>query len=414
MDLTADHNLVRRHNTALVLNTLRRQAPISRAELSAATGLNRSTISSIIRALLADGLVIETTYQSDRIGRPGMQLELNPLGGFAIGIEIGVDFISVIASDFTAKTFWRHWESSNPNDSQEVIIQRAFELTEMAFDAGRQGGMNPLGIGIGLPGLVDCEKGILMFAPNLGWMEIPIKECWEERFNLPVFVENEANAVAIGEYYFGSANEARTFLAINAGVGLGLGIMINGNLFRGSRGYAAEIGHVTLDPNGEQCRCGKRGCYETIIGPRAVVKWVKEELAQGAESSILTVAGNDPEKISFEAVADAAAEGDEVCLAALKEVGFNLGIVIANMVNVFNPELVILCGALSYAAELLLPAVQEGVHEHALELSQVGLEIIVSEFGPEAVVVGAVALVLDSIWREPAFFAVSPSSRKSQ
>ena len=115
------------------------------------------------------------------------------------------------------------------------------------------------------------------------------------------------------------------------------------------------------------------------------------------------MAGNDPEKISFEAVADAAAEGDEVCLAALKEVGFNLGIVIANMVNVFNPELVILCGALSYAAELLLPAVQEGVHEHALELSQVGLEIIVSEFGPEAVVVGAVALVVDSIWREPAF-----------
>ncbi|MBN2499892.1 MAG: ROK family transcriptional regulator [Anaerolineales bacterium] len=403
MDLTADHNLIRRHNTALVLNTLRRQAPISRAELSAATGLNRSTISSIIKALLEDGLVVETTYQSDRIGRPGMQLELNPGGGFAIGLEIGVDFISVIAADFTAKTFWRHWESSDPDDGFLAIIQRAFDLTEMAFDAGREHGMNPLGIGIGLPGLVDCEKGILMFAPNLGWKEIPIKEPWEERFKLPVFVENEANAIALGEYYFGSANEAQTFLAINAGVGLGAGIMINGDIFRGSRGYAAEIGHVKLVPDGEPCNCGKRGCYETIIGPRAVVKRVKEELAQGAKSSILSEAGNDPEKINFEAVSDAAAAGDAVCLAALKEVGYNLGIVTANMVNVFNPELVILCGALSYAAEMLLPEVQKSVKENALELSQIGLEIIVSEFGPEAVVVGAVALVLDSIWREPAF-----------
>lgn len=347
--------------------------------------------------------MVETTYQSDRIGRPGMQLELNPGGGFAIGLEIGVDFISVIAADFTAKTFWRHWESSDPDDGFLAIIQRAFDLTEMAFDAGREHGMNPLGIGIGLPGLVDCEKGILMFAPNLGWKEIPIKEPWEERFKLPVFVENEANAIALGEYYFGSANEAQTFLAINAGVGLGAGIMINGDIFRGSRGYAAEIGHVKLVPDGEPCNCGKRGCYETIIGPRAVVKRVKEELAQGAKSSILSEAGNDPEKINFEAVSDAAAAGDAVCLAALKEVGYNLGIVTANMVNVFNPELVILCGALSYAAEMLLPEVQKSVKENALELSQIGLEIIVSEFGPEAVVVGAVALVLDSIWREPAF-----------
>ena len=216
-------------------------------------------------------------------------------------------------------------------------------------------------------------------------------------------MENEANAVAIGEYYFGSANEAQTFLSVNAGVGLGSGIMIGGSLFRGSRGYAAEIGHVTLDPNGELCNCGKRGCYETIIGPRAVVKRVREELKQGVESSILAVVGNDPEKITFELVADVAADGDAVCLAALEEVGFNLGIVVANLVNVFNPELVILGGALSHASELLLPAVQKGVQENALELSQIGLEIKVSAFGPEAAVVGAVALVLDSIWREPAF-----------
>jgi glucokinase-like ROK family protein len=403
MGATADHILVRKHNTALVLDYLRRNASISRAEVAGGTGLNRSTVSSIVNELIDENYVIETTYQSDRIGRPGLQLELNPDGGFAVGLEIGVDFLSLIISDFAGNVRWRYAEKSQPGKPREEILENAFNLVDKALEEGKVQGMRPLGIGIGVPGLIDVTHGIVKLAPNLGWRDVPLYKLWAERYNLPVYVENEANAAAMAEYYFGVARGIETFVYINAGVGLGSGIVVDGKLFRGSFGYAAEIGHMTYDPEGEICNCGRRGCYETVIGPRAVVKKVREKISQKSHSILLQSVGNDLDKITFEAVADSAMEGDEVCIAALKDVGFNLGILISSVVNVINPNMVILGGVLNYASKILVPIVKEVVQSYTLELSLQGLIFVESEFGTESCVIGATALVLDSIWREPGF-----------
>ncbi len=401
MVTTADQNLVRKINLALVINTLRHQAPLSRAGLADHTGLNRSTISSIINELLNNRLVQETTLQSDRVGRPGMLLELNPAGGFAVGIELGVDFISLVVTDFVANVLWRQRILSDPSDGQDTILERAYAMTERALAEGLARGLRPLGIGLGVPGLVDLQHGELKFAPNLGWENTPLRQLWSQRFGLPVFVENDAKAAAMGEYYFGVARRQGNFIFLHAGVGLGAGIMIDGKLFRGSRGYAAEVGHMIIDPGGELCGCGKRGCWETLVGPRAVIRRFRQTLLLGASSAVMPAVDYDPQNITFKDVANAALQGDPAALAAMREVAGNLGTGIANLVNIFNPQLVVLGGELNYASEILLPVIEQVVTANAMSLPCESLKIVASAHGTDACVIGAAALVLDDILREP-------------
>jgi glucokinase-like ROK family protein len=399
----ADQNLVRKFNTAVAINSLRHQAPISRAELATCTGLNRSTISSIVNQLLGEGLVQETILQSDRVGRPGMLLELNPAGGFAVGIELGVDFISVVVTDFVANILWRQRVNSDPSDGQDTILERAFSLTHLALAAGYARGLRALGIGLGVPALVDLAHGELIFAPNLGWRKLPLSQLWVQQFNLPVFIENDAKAAAMGEYYLGVARGLNNFIYLSAGVGLGAGIVIDGRLFRGSQGYASEVGHMIIEPDGELCGCGKHGCWETLVGPRAVLRSFKKKIRQGIPSAVLDASGCDPCGLAFEDIAQAARQGDGAALAAIHEVGANLGLGIANLVNIFNPQMVVLGGELACASETLLPVISQVVTENALGLSSEELRISASAYGPDACVIGSATLVLDNIIREPVF-----------
>ena len=398
---TADQALIRKMNTAILLDALRRFAPLSRAELAARTGLNRSTVSIIVNSLIEEGLIQETDLQSAKVGRPGMLLELNPKGGFAIGIELGVDCISVIASDFIAQVQWREQACSDPDEDQITILDRAASLTQHALNFGLSQGLRPLGIGVGVPGMVDVRQGKLIFAPNLHWNNVPLRLIWSQRFNLPVFVENEANAAALGEFYFGAAQGANNFIYLSAGIGLGAGIVLDGKLFRGSMGYAGEVGHMTVVPDGELCGCGKRGCWETQVGPRAVLGRVRVTLKNGTPSVLCDLVGGDLERISFESVIQAADQGDAVALGALQEVGAQLGIGVANLVNVFNPELIVLGGALNRASSVLLPIVEKTISENALTPARENVRVAASAHGTDACLIGAIALVLEDILREP-------------
>jgi glucokinase-like ROK family protein len=399
---TADQVLVRKLNTSLVLNCLRTRGPISRAGLSAATGLNRSTVSSVINDLLQESLVREIGLEPSERGRPGILLELSPKGGCAVGVEIGVDFISVVLTDFVAHVLWRRRISSDPQDRQRLILERAEDMVQGALDTGRVHDLRPLGIGLGVPGLVDTARGSLEFAPNLHWSNVPLRQLWTQRFELPVFVENEANAAALGEYYFGVAHDVQNLIHLSAGIGLGGGIIVNGRLFRGSSGYAGEIGHMTIDPYGELCGCGKRGCWETVVGPRALVRRVKKALdGSGQESQIPALVGGDMSRLDVSTVVQAAEAGDSVAKEALESVGVQLGVGIANLINAFNPEMVVLGGALSVASAHLLPVIEKTIQEHALPQPHEIVTVSTSAHGADACVMGAIALVLDNILREP-------------
>jgi glucokinase-like ROK family protein len=398
---TADQGLIRKLNTAVILDALRRLAPLSRAELAARTGLNRSTVSIIVNSLIEEGFVQETILQSARVGRPGMLLVLNPRGGFAVGLEIGVDFISVVLTDFVAQVLWHQRIPSNPTDSQIALLERATELTQQALDRGSKLGLRPLGIGLGVPGLVDIHQSTLIFAPNLHWRNVPLRKMWSQRFDMPVFVENDGNAAALGEYYFGAARGVEDFIYLSAGIGLGSGIVLGGKLFRGSTGYASEVGHMTVDPNGEECGCGKRGCWETLVSPVAATRSIRRRLEAGEHSMIRDNVSGDLDAITFNAIIHAAHQSDPVALSALREIAEHMGMGIANLVNVFNPQLIVIGGELSRAGQFMLSTIREIACQNALKESCENLQIVTSAHGEEACVMGAIALVLDDILREP-------------
>lgn len=398
---TADQKMMRRLNNQIVIDILRKQNPLSRANVSAISGLNRSTISSIINDLIDEGWVRETNLQSEKIGRPGMLLEINPAGGFAVGVEIGVDFILVVVMDFTANVLWRKRIETDPEEGQTNIQEKAFNVTSEAVEIGKKHCIRALGIGIAIPGLVDVRQGVLKFAPNLRWSNIPLRLIWTQQFHMPVFIENEANAAALGEFYYGAARGINNFIYIAAGYGLGSGIIIDGKLLRGNKGYASEVGHMTVDPEGEICSCGKRGCYEIMIGPRAVIKRVNKLIAdEGEQSTILHASQVTSNGFSYDAVVDAARKKDKVALMALEDVGCKLGVVVSNLVNVFDPKMVILGGALNYAKDFIMPLVMEVVKENALQLCQEDLVITSSQLDQDSSVMGAAGLILENVWDE--------------
>jgi glucokinase-like ROK family protein len=326
---------------------------------------------------------------------------LSPDGACAIGVQIGVDFISVMLADFMTKPLWHKRVEVRPTIGQTELIKDAGDLIRQALRRAKRTGSQMLGMCVGVPGLVDLGLGELVFAPNLKWHHVPLRQMLSKRFNVPVFVENDANASALGEYYFGVARAVKNFIYLTADVGLGGGIILGGKLFRGIGGYAGEVGHMSFDPNGALCECGRRGCWESLVSPRSVVRNIQTLLRNDNASTIRDLVSGDLDAITFGIVLQAANANDPIALRALHDVGRWLGVGIANLVNAFNPELVVLGGALARASAVLTPVIETTVKENALRQPQAALKIATSAYGDEACVVGAVAIVLDEILRYP-------------
>jgi glucokinase-like ROK family protein len=398
--LTGNQDKVRKINKSIVMNTLRLHAPISRARIANLTGLNRSTVSNIVNALIEEGLVSENEQEGSKVGRPAIPLGLRSDGGAVIGMEIGVDFIAILLTNFVAETLWETRIETSPSQPQSSIIGQAEQLVERALSIAKEKRLRPLGLGIGLPGLINLNQGELIIAPNLNWKNVPLRLMWNQRFRLPVYIENEANLAALGEYYFGVARGVDNFIYLSSGIGLGGGIMIGGNLFRGGYGYAGEIGHVQRDPQGEQCACGRIGCWETQVGTRAVLHRVKKELQIHSDQFLLDACQGNFDNITFEMVVKFALEDDHVCRQAIEDVAANLGAGIADLVNVFNPQLVVIGGAFILGKDILEPIIKKTIFSEALQPSTDNLRIAFSERGADACALGAVAIVLDDILRE--------------
>jgi len=255
---------------------------------------------------------------------------------------------------------------------------------------------------VGVPGLVDHATGTLLFAPNLGWSSVPLRDMWQ-RYGVPVIIENEANAAALGEHMIGAAKNVDNFIYLSAGVGLGGGLMIGGKLYGGVGGYAGEIGHMTLMPDGPQCACGNRGCWETLVGPTAILERVREAAQAGHTPILMSLPEvlNDARAIRMQHVFEAAARGEEAVRQVLDDVGCYLGIGIANLLNAFNPSMVVLGGVLSLAGPYLLPRARREVETRALNAARSNVEIKLSAFKFDACVMGGASLIAREILNDP-------------
>ncbi len=398
---TGDQALVRQINLAIILDQLRENAPLSRAALAEKTGLNKTTVSSLISELIDRQLVKEIGLDSAGIGRPSVQLTLNPGAGFLVSAEIGVDYISVISTDFAPHVNYKVKKKILPNQDQQEIIDQVLVLLRHAISENASTHGSLLGVAAGVPGLVDYATGTVLFAPNLRWKNAELGKILQREFNVPIFVDNEANLAALGEYYFGAARGFEEVLYISAGVGLGGGIILNGSVMRGKTGFAGEFGHMTMDPDGEECSCGNRGCWETQASQRALFKYIRDLIAAGQKSTLTESSRGNLASLSVENVVEAAHNNDKVAQAAFRKVGSYLGTGIASLVNALNPELVVLGGPISLGWEFVRDSIDNELHTRALRWHQESANIVLARHGADACVMGGVAAVYNHMLARP-------------
>jgi N-acetylglucosamine repressor len=396
-----DHTVMREMNTSLILECLSSDAPLSRSALAQKTGLNKATVTSLIKELLELSYVKETGLDSGELGRPSVPIILNPEAGCILGAEIGVDFISVILTNFAAEILWRQKESISPALGQKNILDKLMKILREAFGQAKSNNLRILGLGLGVSGLVDVTNGTLLFAPNLMWTNVPLKNILQDEFNMVIYVDNEANMAALGESYFGAAHGSDFVLYLHSGVGLGGGIVLHRKIYSGAAGIAGEVGHMTLDPDGPLCNCGNYGCWETFVSQWAVFRRIESAVKQGAVSSLSEKVDGNWDHLTFPSIVEAARNGDHVARNALEETGKYLGIGIASLINAFNPQQVVLGGILSLGEEFLLPVIRDVVQQRALRWSREVAKIDTAEYGEDSCVMGGVATVYHHILSQP-------------
>jgi glucokinase-like ROK family protein len=400
-EFVGDQESLRQINLSTVLTHLRQNAPISRAALAEITGLNRATITRLVRELIEHGFVRETGFQSVRAGRPSILLQLDPEAGCIIGAEIEVKFGSVILTDLAAHVLWREEVDFGDNDEPEAVLNSISQLIRQACSKAAEKNRHVLGLGISLPGLVDVSSGVLLFAPNMRWSDVPVKQWLENEFDIPIYVDNKANMAALAESYFGSARDSGYVLYINITAGVGAGIVLNQRIMPGVSGLAGEVGHMAINPDGPECNCGSRGCWETYVSALAVFRRVRECILNGEESQLAEVVRDGFERITMPLMVEAARQGDRVALDSFEETGYYLGVGLANLINTFNPQKVVLGGYVTQAYEFLLPVIQKTVQERALRWPREAADIVVATYLNDASLMGAVATVYGQILSNP-------------
>jgi len=403
MTKVAEQAFVREKNLSSVLRLIQTQSPISRAQLAVITGLNKSTISSLVDELLSKNFVHETGSNSGAAGRPATWLEINPKAGLIIGVELGVDFVSVAVSDLMGNIHWRRKEDTDPTEDQDKMIKQTLQIVKEAMTANTKKGGRFWGLGLSTPGTVDLKEGLLIFAPNLHWHNVPFRKIFHEQTKLDIFIENDANAAAIAEHLFGAAQHNRDFLFVFAGVGIGGGLFLNGKLYRGKNGFAGEIGHfpIMAEPSQILCHCGNYGCWETYANQYSIIQRTQTRLEMKNGSIIPTLMAEQNIPISIPLIKQAADSGDQAAIDVFTEAGYAMGQGFAGLINIFNPEKIILGGPLSIAGDYLLPAIKETVANHSMPEFDQQTEVVLSTFGPDASLIGAIAIVADDVFAKP-------------
>ena len=317
---------------------------------------------------------------------------------FVLGIDIGGTNLVVgsVAEDGSAMVA----SASEPTHSEAGatdVVDRLVGLAERAIATTRRDapGAEILGVGVGAPGPLDTKRGIVLLTPNLGWVNMPLRQLIHDRLGLPAALDNDANCAVLGEWWVGAARGARHAIGITIGTGIGGGLIIDGQLYHGASDVAGEIGHTTIDTEGRRCKCGNYGCLEAYAsGPNIALRAV-EELEAGAESRLRALVGGDLQKITAQTVYQAAADGDELALEVVNDTAKFLGVGIGNLLNVFNPEVVVVCGGVTLAGDHLFEPLRREVARRAFKPAVTACRIVPGELAGTAGVYGAAKVFLD-------------------
>lgn len=382
MKTTGDQNLIKKINKSLVLDTIMAKAPLSRADISVQTGLNKTTVSSLVNEWLEEQLVIETGLGHSSGGRKPVMLLFNRSAGFAVGVDVGVNYIAALLTDLSGTIIAKR---RHPLDLSEpcAVAERIQQEVRALIAQTPSAPYGIVGVGIGVPGIVG-EDGVVLTAPNLGWHEVPLGRLLQSELGMPVVIDNEANAGALGEKQYGIGKDARNLVYVSAGIGIGTGIIIHNEVYRGASGLSGELGHMTIQSvDGLPCSCGSSGCWEMYA----------------SEKSLLRLFGRSHERGQLEDCIRLATDGDSDAIHALEEIGHYLGVGVGAIINGLNPELVIIGNRLAQARSWMEESILEAARCKSLRYHQERARIEFASLGLDSAPLGAASMAISDFFQ---------------
>ena len=390
MTITGDQSLIREINRMALVRAVQRTPGVSRAELAKDTGLTKSTVSLLVQDLVDEGWLLESDVQATgAIGRRPTPLFLDGNRLAMIGADVGIDILNVTTVSLTG-TVLNGVTEALPSMQPAQVIARLARLIATLVERARGEGRRLLGIGVGVPGAVLDPQGVVKLAPNIAWRDVAFQADLTAQLaaagvhDLPVQVQNDYDAAALGEYEFGEAPLPDPLIYLGLGVGVGAGIIVRDRLFLGAEGYAGEVGHSILQFEGPLCSCGRKGCAETFIGQRAISA---------------RIAGNTSDLLPVDTIRGLLEREDEVALLAVRRAGHYLGVLIQNLWTYFNPGRIVLGGALCELGAPFLDSAQSCLDNYSQDCGLQLPEIQLCRFGSHSVAVGAAALIKHALVR---------------
>ncbi|MGP4110999.1 ROK family transcriptional regulator [Streptomyces sp. 4N509B] len=383
---------------ARVLKLLRDEGPLSRVELADRLGVSRTTMAAEVGRLAELGLAERAGPAASRGGRRSTLVDL-PAGLRFVGIAIGATAMSVAVTDGRLAVLGQRYVEMDVRLGPEHVLARALEVIRKVL--AEQGVERPAGLGIGVPGPCDFHSGVPVSPPIMpGWDGYPVRDTLARELGCPVLLDNDVNVMALGEQHSGVARTARDFLFVKIGTGIGCGIVVDGQLYRGVDGCAGDIGHIRVEEFGPTCACGNTGCLEAFFGGAALARDATAAARAGRSPALAALLAERGE-LNAADVATAITQGDAHAVQLMRDGGHRVGWVLASLVSFFNPGLIVIGGRVARLGHPLLAEIRGVVYRRSLPLATGNLPVVLSEMGDDAGVVGAAALISEAVFATP-------------
>jgi predicted NBD/HSP70 family sugar kinase len=379
--------LLRDLNSSLLIEMVRESRPISRADLARQSGLSAATVSNIVAQLIERGILVEVAIAAPNGGRPPVLLDIDATGGYVIGIKLRGDGLTTVVCDLDAEVVASLETAVSLVGDPAAAVTAIEAATRKVLKLAAVPRSKVLGVGIGLSGVVDSREGICRFSHLLQWRDVELVKPLRSSLRLPVWLEHDMNALAVAEKWSGDALAHRNFVTLSVGRGIGLGIVVDRAPYRGATGSAGELGHMIVEPHGPRCECGRDGCLEALVGEDAIRRRVGEALGR---------------ELSREELIELTAAGDETCVRIVTGAGQTLGLAVANMITLLNPELLIISGEGTQLGGTYLDPVVAAVREQTFADQGQQVEVKIQRWGDDAWAVGAATIVLRESFSLPA------------
>jgi glucokinase-like ROK family protein len=415
----ADLRLMRELNRLLVLNSVREQGPIARVAIARQTGLSRTTVSSIIDVLLQDGLVREEGTQSATRsgGRRAISVHFNAAAGYVLGVDMGRSHLTMLLTDLAASIVARRSGPFAVELGPAVGLPWLVRELRAFLDEQGVSWSQVIGVGVGMPGPMDARLQRPIAPPRMpGWDGVDVRGALSRELSVPIYLDNDANMGALGESRYGAGAGVADLVYLKIGTGIGGGLVMGGQVYRGSAGSAGEIGHVSADEDGPLCECGNRGCLEALASAHVIVEDARH--ATSLRRNDPQPREDEPSPLAAQAALDvadvvlAALEGDRACRAAVERAGEHIGVVLAGLVNVINPSLILVDGGVARAGDLLLDPIRRAVAGRSFSVASARTQIRTGALGDNAIALGGTALVIDAAFSLSARLDALPPARK--